>query len=197
MNTSAKFFTEKLYPFQDGILNLVKKSGTPFYLTGGTALARRWFAHRFSEDLDLFVHSDSDYAVHVDALFETLKSAEKQGMLLVDQGRLRRSPWHTQLYVAAAGGEESVELKIDLVNDTAPHIGDVEMDPVLGLTDNRRNILANKIAAVFRFEPKDLSDIWVIARNMPFSLAGCDIRCPTQGRRRRSRFDSRNPSIGS
>jgi hypothetical protein len=145
MNTSARFFTEKLYPFQDGILSLVKRSGTPFYLTGGTALAGRWFGHRFSEDLDLFVHPQSDYAVHVDELFETIRTAEKRGMLSVDRGRLRRSPRHTQLYVATVGGVEPIELRIDLVNDTAPLIGDSETDPVLGL-----------------------ADIWVIARDMSF-----------------------------
>jgi hypothetical protein len=51
MNTSEEFFRERLYPLQDGILALVRRSGAPFYLTGGTALSRRWFAHGFSEDL--------------------------------------------------------------------------------------------------------------------------------------------------
>jgi hypothetical protein len=54
------------------------------------------------------------------------------------------------------------------VNDTAPRVGGVESDPVLGRTDNWRNILANKVAAVFRYEPKDLADIWVMARNRSF-----------------------------
>lgn len=53
-------------------------------------------------------------------------------------------------------------------NDTAPRVGGVESDPVLGRTDNWRNILANKVAAVFRYEPKDLADIWVMARNRSF-----------------------------
>ena len=39
---------------------------------------------------------------------------------------------------------------------------------MLGRTDNWPNILANKIAAVFRFEPKDVADIWVMARNRSF-----------------------------
>ena len=55
MNLYAKYYREKLYPFQDGVLNIVKKSGTPFYLTGGAALSRGYFDHRYSYDLDLFV----------------------------------------------------------------------------------------------------------------------------------------------
>lgn len=168
MNTSENYYREKLYPFQDGILRLVKKSATPFYLTGGTALSRRWFAHRYSEDLDLFVDSDPRYAAHVDAVFALLKEAEGDGELAVDQARLRRSPWHTQLWVTQENSGGTVELKIDLVNDTAPRVGSVESDPVLGRTDNWRNILANKMAAVFRYEPKDLADIWVMARNRAF-----------------------------
>ncbi|MBN1663686.1 MAG: nucleotidyl transferase AbiEii/AbiGii toxin family protein [Deltaproteobacteria bacterium] len=54
MKQSAKFYQETLYPFQDGILNIVKKLSTPFYLTGGTALSRHYFNHRFSDDLSLF-----------------------------------------------------------------------------------------------------------------------------------------------
>lgn len=168
MNTSERYYRERLYPFQDGILRLVKKSATPFYLTGGTALSRRWFAHRYSEDLDFFVDSDPRYAAHVDAVFALLKEAEGDGELAVDQRRLRRSPWHTQLWVTTESSEGTVEMKIDLVNDTAPRVGSVESDPVLGRTDNWRNILANKVAAVFRYEPKDLADIWVMARNRSF-----------------------------
>jgi hypothetical protein len=147
----------------------VKRSGTPFYLTGGTALSRRWFAHRYSEHLDLFVDADPRYPAHVDALFMSLKDAEKEGALLVDDERLRRSQWHTQLWVSKTVGGETIDLKVDLVNDTAPHVGDVEVDPVLGRTDNVRNILSNKIAAIFRYEPKDVADVWIISRNRSFS----------------------------
>jgi len=77
MNTSEEYFTRKLYPFQDGILSIVKKSGTPFYLTGGIALSRRWSAHRYSEDLDQFVDADPRYSAHVDALFLSLKDASR------------------------------------------------------------------------------------------------------------------------
>ena len=169
MNTSGDFYREKLYPFQDGILLLVRRSETPFYLTGGTALSRRWFGHRFSEDLDLFVDSDPRYADHVQRLFALLKEAERDGRLLIDQERLRRSQWHTQLWVSREDRGERVDLKIDLVNDTAPRVGAVESDPVLGRSDTWQNILANKIAAVFRYEPKDVADIWIIARNRGFA----------------------------
>jgi hypothetical protein len=117
------------------------------------------------------VDSDPRYATYVDEVFALLKEAERGGDLVVDQERLRRSAWHTQLWVTRPERAETIDLKIDLVNDTAPRVGDVETDPVLGRIDTWRNILANKIAAVFRFEPKDVADIWVIARNRGFAWA--------------------------
>ncbi|MFH1146292.1 MAG: nucleotidyl transferase AbiEii/AbiGii toxin family protein [Pseudomonadota bacterium] len=36
----------------------------PFYLTGGTALSRHYFAHRYSDNLDLFVNKDPDFNVY-------------------------------------------------------------------------------------------------------------------------------------
>lgn len=46
MSISAKFYEEKLYPLQDGVLSLVKELNIPFYLTGGTALSRDYFEDR-------------------------------------------------------------------------------------------------------------------------------------------------------
>lgn len=168
MSTSEEYFTTKLYPLQDGILDIVKKSGTPFYLTGGTALSRGRYGHRYSEDLDLFVDNDPSYAAHVDTLFSLLKSGESSGDFSLDQGRLRRSEWHTQLWLSRTQAGKIVDLKIDLVNDTSPHVGEPVTDLVLGRTDNWQNILANKVAAVFRYEPKDAADIWIISRREDF-----------------------------
>jgi len=38
-----------LYPLQDGVLRIVQGLALPFYLTGGTALSRHYFAHRHSK----------------------------------------------------------------------------------------------------------------------------------------------------
>ncbi|MCP4129800.1 MAG: nucleotidyl transferase AbiEii/AbiGii toxin family protein [bacterium] len=66
MDSYEKFYREKLYPFQDGVLNIVKKLKTPFYLTGGTALSRCYYNHRFSDDLDFFVNNEKGYSSYVD-----------------------------------------------------------------------------------------------------------------------------------
>ncbi len=38
----------------------------------------------------------------------------------------------------------------------------------LGTIDSWRNILSNKISALFRFEPKDVADIWILSKKKAF-----------------------------
>lgn len=55
----------------------MKESGTPFFLTGGTALSRFYYNHRYSDDLDFFVHNDDNYAHHVQTVLSLLTYSEK------------------------------------------------------------------------------------------------------------------------
>ncbi|KKL81481.1 hypothetical protein LCGC14_1994380 [marine sediment metagenome] len=72
MNALEKYYEENLYPLQDGVLNIVKKSRTPFFLTGGAALSRYYVGHRYFDDLDLFVVDDSNYSDHVNVVLKLL-----------------------------------------------------------------------------------------------------------------------------
>jgi hypothetical protein len=105
-----------LYPLQNGTLNVVRDSGVPFYLTGGTALSRGYFGHRYSDDLDFFINDDENF--HED---------------------------------------EATFLKIDFVNDIVPHYGDFVETEIFPRLDNVRNILSNKLGAVFRFYNANVS----------------------------------------
>ena len=51
----------------------------------------------------------------------------------------------------------------------AAHYGDFEYDETLGLIDSWRNILSNKLSALFRYEAKDFVDIWIIAKKKAFN----------------------------
>ena len=63
MSPLDAFYVENLYPLQNGVLQIVDKLGSPFYLTGGTALSRGYYDHRYSDDLDLFVNQNDDFAL--------------------------------------------------------------------------------------------------------------------------------------
>lgn len=170
MKPSEKFYQDFLYPFQDGILSIVRKLNTPFYLTGGTALSRHYFNHRFSDDLDLFVNDDKYYDWHVGQLLQALEDKQKTGEFVIDYPRLRKEEHYMQFFLTKETAHRNmlVELKIDLINDLAAHYGDFEQNEKLGKIDSWRNILSNKLSAIFRYEAKDFVDIWIIAKHKAF-----------------------------
>ena len=51
--------------------------------------------------------------------------------------------------------KEKVELKVDMVNDVAPHYSDLIYDERFGKVNSLRNILSNKFLAVFSYEAKN------------------------------------------
>ena len=56
MTSLSAYYEENLYPLQNGVLRAVENCKTRFYLTGGTALSRAYYRHRYSDDLDFFVN---------------------------------------------------------------------------------------------------------------------------------------------
>jgi hypothetical protein len=164
MKSYEKYYTESLYPFQDGVLKLVDELKTPFYLTGGTALSRHYFNHRYSDDLDFFCNQNPAHVEGVQAIFERLVEVSQRGQFSIDFNRVIRSRDFTQIYLHQA----DVVLKLDIVNDVAPHFGAWETNPVLGRVDGWQNILTNKITALGRLEVKDFVDLWMIAMHHEF-----------------------------
>jgi len=59
--------------------------------------------------------------------------------------------------------KSDVLLKLDFVNDLAPHFGEIIKTDLFHRTDPIRNILSNKLSAIFRFAAKDIADIREIA----------------------------------
>lgn len=145
----------------------MRKLNTPFYLTGGTALGRHYFSHRFSDDLDLFVNSEPNYSRHVAQILNALEENQKQFNFAIDYRRLRKEEHYTQIFLTQL--ENAADLKLDLINDIAAHYGELEHSKTMGRIDSWRNILSNKLAAVFRYEAKDFADIWIIAKHKPIA----------------------------
>jgi len=169
MNLYEKYYRKSLYPFQDGVLNIVKKSGTPFYLTGGTAISRGYFNHRYSDDLDLFVNKDDNYSSYVQILLKQFEAAQAKGIFTINYERLQKYEDYTQFFLTKNDGHEEIDLKIDLINDVAAHYKDFEYHEILGKIDSWQNILSNKLSAVFRYEAKDIADIWIISKYKKFN----------------------------
>ena len=162
MAIDKKYYFDRLYPFQDQVLQILGDLDTGFYLTGGTAASRGYLNHRFSDDLDLFVNDDERFRLWSQRLIQALVRQESFAVeVLMAEDRF------TRLNVKQA----DLVLKIDMVNDVPARVGAILHHPQLRHLDSAENILANKITAlVGREEPKDFADIWGFCCRMNISL---------------------------
>ena len=158
MTSLSQYYEESLYPLQNGVLRAVENCKTRFYLTGGTALSRAYYHHRYSDDLDFFVNRDPDYNDQVDIIMSQL---QKEGFFWDSNVDFVKAPDFRSLKVQWK--QSDTALKLDFVNDSVPHFGDFIVSSVFHRIDPVRNILSNKLGAIFRFAGKDVADIREIA----------------------------------
>jgi predicted nucleotidyltransferase component of viral defense system len=129
-----------------------------FYLTGGTALARFFFHHRESIDLDLFTNDpDQDFARVNQAVLGILHPL---GLKITSQ--VTTDTFLQYIVVDAA----ETTLKVDLVKDVPVHFGTLVVQNGIRL-DSLENIGSNKVLAVFgRTDAKDFIDLyWILQRS--------------------------------
>lgn len=149
----------QLYQLQDWVLARMRPIVHGFHLSGGTALARGYCQHRYSEDLDFFTNDAAEFGLWRDRCLEVLRrEAEASGRrleIILREERFGR---------AVLQGE--VPLKLEFINDVPSRVGTPWQHPTLGLLDTKENIFANKISALLdREEPKDVADIyWLCCR---------------------------------
>ncbi|NJN82168.1 MAG: nucleotidyl transferase AbiEii/AbiGii toxin family protein [Caldilineaceae bacterium] len=156
------YYFEQLYPLQDQVLKVINRVETGFYLTGGTAVSRAYLQHRYSDDLDLFVNYDPNFAIWSSILIDTLVAQEQWTCEI---------SMRQQFFVRLLLVQNETVLKIELVNDVPARVGEVQEHPTLGQIDSAENILANKLSALIgRDEPRDLADIWGLCTKLGLSL---------------------------
>lgn len=142
---------------QDSFLQHFFKSviGPDFYLTGGTALARFYFHHRESLDLDLFTHEqDLDF----DIVNRTILSIS-QSLRLQITSQVTTDTFLQYIFT----DEAQTLLKVDIVKDIPVRFGAITLHDIIRL-DSLENIGSNKVLAVFgRTDAKDFIDLyWII-----------------------------------
>jgi hypothetical protein len=139
-------------------MNTISKCGIRFFLTGGTALSRAYYNHRYSDDLDFFVNDDDDYLAQVKEVFFKLK---EDGFFWDPVADFVSAKAFTSFRVG--WDKSTTQLKLDFVNDVASHFGEIIKTGLFDRTDSIRNMLSNKLTALFRFTGKDVADIREIA----------------------------------
>ena len=158
MISLSQYYEENMYPLQNGVLRAVESCKTRFYLTGGTALSRAYYRHRYSDDLDFFVNNDPEYDEQTDIILEKL---EEEGFFWDVSEDFFKAPGFRSIKVRWK--KSDAVLKLDFVNDSTPHFGDFYSADFFNRIDPIRNILSNKLGAIFRFAGKDVADIREIA----------------------------------
>ncbi len=156
---SNHFYKDNLYPLQDKVLKVIGTSNSPFYLTGGTVLGRFLLNHRYSDDLDFFLNSASDFKVQTDKLIEHLKLTFPNITLDNQQDSFAR------FYIV----EGNLALKMEFVNDVKYRIGEPSRSEFGFLYDTWDNILSNKLTALSRIAPKDYIDVLFLSLKYPFN----------------------------
>lgn len=151
-----KYYTDRLYPLQDEVMELMGSLDNSFYLTGGTALSRFFLHHRYSDDLDFFVNRDLNFKQYSDEFIEVLNERYKIEFEI-----------RTNDFVRFNIIDDDIMLKIELINDVAYHYGEFTHDKCR--IDNVENILSNKISAISRNMPKDFADILFLSLNYHFN----------------------------
>jgi predicted nucleotidyltransferase component of viral defense system len=138
-------------------MSILSRSGTDFFLTGGTALSRAYYNHRYSDDLDFFLNRSDTYDEQLDKIFALLR---ENGFVWNIEKEFTRARNFTTFKV---GRDSDILLKLDFVNEMVPQYGEIIKTAIFYRTDSIRNILSNKLSAIFRYAAKDIADIREIA----------------------------------
>lgn len=144
-----------------------------FYLAGGTALARYYFQHRVSEDLDFFTQN---YARRrIQEIIEYLTKINKRKISLVAEQTKRTAKVRMAIYYLP---QKTAGLKIDFVEDylkLLEPLRKIDGIPVLSLTDiylrklyaligtiETTDLIGRKVS-VGRQEAKDFYDLYFLS----------------------------------
>lgn len=160
----SQYYEENLYPLQNGALEIISRCKTRFYLTGGTALSRGYYQHRYSDDLVFSVNNDADYVEQTELILLALKKAG-----VVQERNTEFIRYDNFTSITVVNKQFHASLKIDFINDVAAHYGEIACTDLFYCTDSVRNILSNKITAIFRMEAKDVADIREISLHNSFN----------------------------
>lgn len=129
---------------------------SPYYLTGGTALAAYYLKHRYSDDLDFFTRDAGQLRIG-DTLVE---QGAQAASLTIDEYPPRDQPFRRFLLSGDTHPAHPLR-KCELMHDSPPFLAEPrKFDGVLA--DDLLSIAVNKLTALSRVEPKDYFDLYLI-----------------------------------
>jgi predicted nucleotidyltransferase component of viral defense system len=155
----TQFYNTQLYPLMDSVMKIIQSD--KFYLTGGTCLARHYFHHRYSDDLDFFFlgekYSREEYELEFAKIAISLsKNFTSQITINADT------------YKRIMLKDNNVDLKLEFIYEPYPHIGELQNHKG-NLIDTIENVAVNKLTAVQdRKAHKDFYDLMWLLKERDF-----------------------------
>jgi hypothetical protein len=104
--------------------------------------------------LDFFINKSNTFDEQLESIFALLK---KNDFTWSEEKEFIRNNNFASISVQKSDFE--TQLKLDFVNDLVPHFGELVNTDLFYRTDSVRNILSNKLSAIFRYAAKDVADI--------------------------------------
>ena len=152
-----------LYPLQDRILAVAATYGDELVLTGGTALARLYLHHRYSDDIDLFTQRG-----HAGQLGRDFANDLQSAGFVVEP--MTESAAFMRMWV----GDGSHRIQVDVAPDSRRL--EAPQPSALGVFAHAlRDIAANKIGAFEnRAEVKDAVDLYYLAQKFRWAQLFAD-----------------------
>lgn len=129
-----------------------------FYLTGGTALAEFYLAHRRSYDIDLFT-TEKDFAIQFSHTFEEVMKK------LFQVKTIRRLLNFAEFEMSDGIAKTKVQIALDSTFRFGEPVGsDVDIK-----VNDYTDLIVDKLLAFFgRVEPRDAVDLFFILKNEDF-----------------------------
>jgi hypothetical protein len=159
------FYEEQLYPLQDQALSLLQTDR--FYLSGGTALSRWYYDHRYSDDLDFFFRGDAFPKEEFPVVYREIIARLAAGFQVeatIDGEYFKR------IFIR----HNDVSLKIEFIYENYPHCGEYLKSHGC-LIDSSENIAVNKITAVQDMKTvKDFVDLYFLMNDFELDLLLAD-----------------------
>lgn len=157
------YYFNTLYPIQDKVFQEIHTK--VFYLTGGTALSRFHYHHRFSDDLDFFYdgynHPKENFNFSYREIVYDLEKKFEKIDVSIDGEFFKR------FFIS----DNNAVLKVEFVYENFKTVG--EKKEIKGiLVDSKENICANKVGTVSdRRSAKDFLDLFFLLEDIDLAQA--------------------------
>lgn len=153
------FYEQKLYPLQDEVLTMIQSE--KIYLSGGTALSRFYYNHRYSDDLDFFFDgynfSADEFSVTVRDILNRISEKFTVEVSLT-----------SEFFIKTFIDDGTTKLKVEFIFENYKCVGNRTKKGGF-ILDSKENLVVNKLTTIYdRRTVKDYLDLYFLLKEFNF-----------------------------